>query len=150
MNMKRVAACLAAAGMLASFPASAGNFSQAEKLRKLDIMLMVTGLRCRNTSDNFNAEYGRFTTAHLATLNAAAATMKKEMVARYGAAGANKALDRMSVQMANQYGQGHPWLNCRQLKHVAGSLATMRGEMALVEAAEDLLADRSHQLAWLR
>ena len=71
MNIKRVAACLAAAGLLVSFPVSAGSFSQAEKLRKLDIMLMVTGLRCRNTSDNFNREYGRFTSAHMSELNAA-------------------------------------------------------------------------------
>ena len=127
MNINRVAASLAAVGVQVSFPVSAGSFSQAEKLRKLDIMLMVTGLRCRTTSDNFNREYGRFTTNHLAELNAAAATMKKEMVTRYGAAGASRALDRMSTQMANQYGQGHPWLNCRELKQVAGSLADMKG-----------------------
>ncbi|MEQ1498771.1 MAG: S-adenosyl-L-homocysteine hydrolase [Novosphingobium sp.] len=150
MNFKRVAASLAAVGLLISFPASAGNFSQAEKLRRLDIMLMVTGLRCRNTADNFTREYGRFTTAHLSELNAAAATLKQELTARHGAAGANKALDRLSVQMANTYGQGHPWLNCGQLKQVAGSLAVMRGGAALAEAANDLLEDRSHQLAWLR
>lgn len=149
MNIKKVAASLAAVGLVISSPVSASNFSQAESLRKLDIMLMVTGLRCRTTSDNFTAEYGRFTTAHMSELNAAAATLKQEMTARYGAAGANKALDRMSVQMANQYGQGHPWLNCRQLKQVAGSLAKMRGPGALVEAAEQLLDDRAQSLAWL-
>lgn len=150
MNFNRVAACLAAAGMLVSFPVSAGSFSQAEKLRKLDIMLMVTGLRCRNTSDNFNREYGRFTTNHLSELNAAAATMRKEMVARYGAAGANRALDRLSTQMANQYGQGHPWLGCRELKQVAGSLADMRGAEPLQAAADELLDNRAQRLAWLR
>lgn len=150
MNIKRVAACLGAAGLLISFPVSAGSFSQAEKLRKLDIMLMVTGLRCRSTSDNFTSEYGRFTTAHISELNAAAATMKREMVARYGAAGANRALDRISTQMANQYGQGHPWLNCGQLKQVAGSLAEMRGVAPLEAAADELLDARSHGLAWLR
>ena len=150
MNIKRVAAGLAAAGLLVSFPVSAGSFSQAEKLRKLDIMLMVTGLRCRGTSDNFNSEYGRFTSAHMSELNAAAATMKQEMASRYGAAGANRALDRLSTQMANQYGQGHPWLNCSQLKQVAGSLADMRGAEPLQAAADELLDARSHSLAWLR
>ena len=150
MTIKGFAACVAAAGLLVSFPAAAGGAGQAEKIRRLDIMLMVTGLRCRNTSDNFNNEYGRFTTAHMSELNAAAATMKQEMSARYGAAGANRALDRLSTQMANQYGQGHPWLNCGQLKQVAGSLADLRGVEPLQAAADDLLDARSHRLAWLR
>lgn len=150
MKINRVAASLAALGLVISFPASAGSFSQAEKLRRLDIMLMVTGLRCRTTPDNFTTEYGRFTTAHMSELNAAAASLKQEMTARYGAAGANRALDRLSVQMANAYGQGHPWLSCHQLKQVAGSLAVMRGGTALAEAADDLLDDSSRQLAWLR
>ncbi|MFO1256584.1 MAG: S-adenosyl-L-homocysteine hydrolase [Sphingomonadaceae bacterium] len=150
MKFKRVAAGLAALGMIASFPASAGNVGSAEKLRRLDIMLMVTGLRCRKTADNFQPEYGRFTTNHFATLNAAAQTLKAEYARSYGAAGANRALDRMSVQMANQYGQGHPWLNCAQLKQVTRTLADMRGEAPLYEAADDLLQNGSRQLAWVR
>lgn len=147
-----VAAGLAAASMLLSVPVSANSgMSQAEKLRRLDIMLMVTGLRCRTTPDNFNAEYGRFTTAHLGTLNAASNTLKADYAKRFGAAGANRALDKLSVQMANQYGQGHPWLSCRQLKQVAGSLADMRGVQPLVEAADELLDDRGpRQMAWVR
>ena len=152
MTFFKHAAAAAAAMATLALPstAQAGTDSDAEALRKLDIMLMVTGLRCRNTSDNFTPEYGRFTSAHMSELNAAAASLKKEMVARYGSARANRALDRLSVQMANQYGQGHPWLNCRQLKQVAGSLANMRGAQPLVEAADELLDDHSRQLAWVR
>ncbi len=146
---KGVAASLAAISMLFTVPASAaGGMGQAEKLRRLDIMLMVTGLRCRTTADNFNSEYGRFTTAHLGTLNAASDELKADYAKRYGAAGANRALDRLSVQMANAYGQGHPWLSCGQLKQVAGTLATMRGTQPLVEAADELLGS-PRQLAWL-
>ncbi len=145
-----VAASLAAVSMLCTVPASAETgMSQAEKLRRLDIMLMVTGLRCRTTADNFNSEYGRFTTAHLGTLNAASNTLKADYAKRYGAAGANRALDKLSVQMANAYGQGHPWLSCGQLKQVAGTLATMRGTQPLVEAADELLGN-PRQLAWVR
>jgi hypothetical protein len=148
--IKGVAASLAAVSMLFTVPASAeAGMGQAEKLRRLDIMLMVTGLRCRTTADNFNSEYGRFTTAHLGTLNAASDSLKADYSRRYGAAGANRALDKLSVQMANAYGQGHPWLNCRQLKQVAGTLATMRGVQPLVEAADELLGS-PRQLAWLR
>jgi hypothetical protein len=148
--LKGVAASLAAVSMLFTVPASAeAGMSQAEKLRRLDIMLMVTGLRCRTTADNFNSEYGRFTTAHLGTLNAASNTLKADYARRYGAAGANKALDRLSVQMANAYGQGHPWLSCGQLKQVAGTLASVRGVEPLVEAADELLG-APRQLAFLR
>ncbi|MCC6924368.1 S-adenosyl-L-homocysteine hydrolase [Novosphingobium sp.] len=150
MKIKGVAASLAAFALTVSFPAAAGGYSQAEKIRRLDIMLMVTGLRCRTTADNFQPEYGRFTTNHIGTLNAAAQTLKAEFVARHGAVGANRALDRLSVQMANQYGQGHPWLNCRELKQVTRTLADMRGTAPLYEAADDLLNDGSRQMAWLR
>ncbi len=151
MTIKGFAACVAAAGMLLSFPAAAGGMGQSEKIRRLDIMLMVTGLRCRNTADNFNREYGRFTTNHLGELNAAARDLKAQYSVHYGPGrGSDRALDKLSVQMANQYGQGHPWLNCGQLKQVAGTLADMRGMQPLVEAANDLLDDGAHQMAWLR
>jgi hypothetical protein len=150
MKIKGVAASLAALGMIVSFPAAAGGMGSAEKLRKLDIMLMVTGLRCRKTADNFQPEYGRFTTNHIGALNAAAQTLKADYSRQYGPVGANRALDRLSVQMANQYGQGHPWLNCGQLKQVTNSLADMRGVAPLYEAADDLLQDGSRSLAWVR
>ncbi len=151
MGLKGFAAALAAAGMVVSVPAAAGGMGQAEKIRRLDIMLMVTGLRCRNTADNFNREYGRFTTNHLAELNSAARSLKADYSAHYGPGRASdKALDKLSVQMANEYGQGHPWLNCGQLKQVAGTLADMRGTQPLVEAADDLLDNGRHEMAWLR
>ena len=150
MTIKGFAACVAAAGMVMSFPATAGGMGQAEKIRRLDIMLMVTGLRCRTTKDNFQHEYGRFTTNHIGELNAAARELKANYAARLGAGKADRALDKLSVQMANQYGQGHPWLNCGQLKQVARTLADMRGLSPVVEAANDLLDNGAHQMAWLR
>lgn len=148
---RKMAAGLAAASMLISVPAQAGSWSQAEKLRRLDIMLMVTGLRCRTTADNFQADYGRFTTAHLPALNAASRSLKTELSRRYGAAGVNRALDRLSVQMANEYGQGHPWLSCGQLKQVARNLATVKGSAPLLAAADELLGERgSAQVAMAR
>ena len=150
MTIKGFAACVAAAGMLLSFPAAAGGVGQAEKIRRLDIMLMVTGLRCRTTKDNFQHEYGRFTTNHIGELNAAAHELRENYSDRSGPAKADRALDKLSVQMANQYGQGHPWLNCGQLKQVASTLADMRGLSPLVEAADDLLDSGAHQMAWLR
>jgi len=149
--IKGIAAGVAALTMALSGTANAEPMGQAEKLRRLDIMLMVTGLRCRTTADNFQSDYGRFTTNHIDELNAASRSLKAELATRYGSAGAARALDRMSVIMANQYGQGHPWLSCRQLKQVAANLAQVRGSAALVAAADQLLGDGSSpQLAWAR
>ena len=150
MTIKGFAACVAAAGMVLSFPAAAGGIGQAEKIRRLDIMLMVTGLRCRTTRDNFQREYGQFTTNHIGELNDAAHQLKAQYAVQYGPGKADRALDKLSVQMANQYGNGHPWLNCGQLKQVATTLADMRGLQPLVEAANDLLDNGAHQMAWLR
>ncbi|MDE2436967.1 MAG: S-adenosyl-L-homocysteine hydrolase [Sphingomonadales bacterium] len=152
MNIKGVAAGVAAVSMLFTVPAQAGGMSQAEKLRRLDIMLMVTGLRCRTGADNFQADYRRFTTNHIAELNAASATLKADLAKRYGAAGATRALDKLSVTMANDYGNGHPWLGCGQLKKVASGLAAAKGSAPLVEAADQLLGDGAGggQMTWAR
>jgi hypothetical protein len=145
-----VAAIFAAASLLTTVPAHAGDMSKAEKLRRLDIMLMVTGLRCRTTVDNFQADYGRFTTNHIEELNASARALKDELSMPHGV-GADRALDRLSVTMANAYGQGHPWLNCNELKQVAQGLAEARGEAPLVAAADQLLDTGSaSQLAYAR
>ena len=141
-----------AASLAATAPAQASSaMSGAEKLRRLDIMLMVTGLRCRKTADNFNAEYGSFTTSHMAQLNQANAELRSDMARQYGAGAANRQLDRLSTTMANAYGQGHPWLSCSELKQVASDLAKVRGRDTLVEAADQLLGEqRSSQLAYAR
>ena len=148
---KGITAGMAAGAIMIAAPAIARTMSQAEKLRRMDIMLMVTSLRCRSGGDNFQADYGRFTTHHIVALNAASNSLKTELSGRYGAAGAPHALDRLSVTMANSYGQGHPWLNCAQLKQVVSSLVAMQGAAALQEAADQLLAERgTPQFAWAR
>ena len=142
---------LAAAGLLLAAPATANPVQQAEKLRRLDIMLMVTGLRCRNTADNFQPDYQRFTTRHIAVLNGASDQLKAAYAARFGAGGAERALDRVSVTMANSYGQGHPWLTCAQLKVAARGLANAQGSAVLLEAADQLLAGSgTPRFAWAR
>ena len=141
-----VAMAVLAAGLVTTNPAqAAGSVMGAEKLRRLDIMLMVTGLRCRTTADNFTADYSRFTTNQLRELNQANDELKDDMARRYGAAGAQRALDRLSTTMANTYGQGHPWLSCAELKTVAQNLATVRGRATLEEAADQLLSNYSPQ-----
>jgi hypothetical protein len=135
-----VFAALAAGGMVCAMPASAAGGKDAERLRRLDIMLMVTSLRCRTTPDNFQPEFQRFEAAHLGTLNEAAGELRNGLVTEYGVTGATRALDRLSTTMANQYGQGHPWLGCAELKVATRILTSIRGRDALSEAADQLLA----------
>jgi len=134
-----IAALVSGAVPAQAFVGASGK-GDAEKLRKLDIMLMVTGLRCRTTPDDFRADFAAFEAAHLSDLNAAAAELRQGLVASSGVTGATRALDRISTGMANQYGQGHPWLDCAQLKQATRVLVKVRGRATLVEAADELLA----------
>lgn len=121
----------------------------AEKLQRLNIMLMVTALRCRRTSDDFTADYRRFTAEQTAELSEAGAQLRRQLVARHGARAGQAAFDRLSTSMANSYGLGHPWLNCGQLKQVARNLTKVQGRPTLVEAADQLLARYgSPRMAW--
>ena len=144
MNVKKVFAAFGAAAMLAGTPtvSLAGDLDQDERVRRLDIMLMVTSLRCRIGSDDFQPHYRKVSAAHLTSLNAAARRLEKNLVARHGAKGAKRALDRISVGMANEYGQGHPWLNCAELKEITGDLAKSKDAVVLAQAANELLGPR--------
>jgi hypothetical protein len=137
-------AALAAAALLAGSPAAAqSDVQSAEKIRRLDIMLMVTALRCRFGDDNFQADYEAFSARHLGTLNAAGQRLKQDLSARYGAQGAQRALDRLSTSMANSYGLGHPTMDCSQLKRTAHALAYDTPSTSLVAAADVLLVGQT-------
>ncbi len=138
---KYAAASLAALAVLAT-PVSvrAGAADDAEAVRKLDIMLMVTSLRCRKTADNFQADYQRFSSNNLAALNAASKTLQADLV-KSGNTG-KRALDKISVGMANEYGNGHPWLGCGELKQITRDLSSGKNSIQLATAANDLLSSR--------
>lgn len=138
---KYSAAALAALATLATpVPVQAGASDDAEAVRKLDIMLMVTSLRCRRTADNFQADYQRFSANNLATLNAASRQLQADLLKK-GNTG-KRALDRMSVSMANEYGNGHPWLGCGELKQITRDLSAKKNSAQLATAANDLLSSR--------
>ena len=139
-------ACFAGVLTLAALPATAQagamTSGDAEQVRKLEIMLMVSSLRCRTSEADFQPEYRAFSTRHVASLRVASATLRADLAKRHGAKGAKRALDRISVRMANRYGGGHPWLDCRQLKTLTGDLGKTADRIKLVAAAGYLLADR--------
>ena len=139
--IKTAAASLAAFAVLAT-PVSvqAGASDDAEAVRKLDIMLMVTSLRCRKTADNFQADYQRFSSNNLTVLNAASRQLQADLLKK-GNTG-KRALDKISVSMANEYGNGHPWLGCGELKQIARELSAGKNSAQLAVAADDLLSSR--------
>ncbi len=138
---KHAAASLAALAIFASsVPVQASPAGDAEAVRKLDIMLMVTSLRCRRTADNFQADYQRFSSNNLATLNAASRALQANLL-KQGNTG-KRALDKISVSMANEYGNGHPWLGCGELKQITRDLALSRNSAQLAVAADELLSSR--------
>lgn len=112
----------------------------AAKVRNLDIMLMVTALRCRMGPDNFQPDYYRFSSSHMAELNAANGVLRSQL-AGAGAKGADRALDKMSVTIANSYGTGHPDMGCKELRRATRDLASSSKPGQLVQAADVLVAD---------
>ena len=137
-KMPAISACLAL--LLAPLPVGAQNPDSALKLRELNIMLMVSALRCRTGPDGFQADYDRFATAHEGMLREAGDTLQAELASRFGAREGARQLDRISVGMANRYGQGHPWLDCAGLKQVTDELALETQPLAMLAAADRLLA----------
>lgn len=139
----KIFAAAATAAMVlgtAGAPAHAASGHDAEKLRKLDIMLMVTSLRCRHGSSNFQRDYDKFAVKHNVAMQGAAKTLQASYGGKLGAKGAMRKLDTLSVGMANQYGQGHPWLDCAELKEVTQNLAAEKDSSRLLAAADELLA----------
>ena len=137
-----MAAAAFAMAAMSSGAAQAGEAEiTAEKLRKLDIMLMVSSLRCRYGADNFQPEYRQFSAKHLGALNSASRTLQADLTKRHGAKGAKRKLDTISVGMANRYGLGHPWLGCGELKQVTRDLVKAQQSHELIAAADELLAD---------
>lgn len=138
----KAAAVMAAVSSLAiGAPAAASPVSDAAALRKLDIMLMVSSLRCRFGPDNFQADYERFSAAQHSTMQEAFLVLQADYNGRMGPVGGKRALDSISVGMANQYGQGHPWLGCGELKAMARDLAGPADRPHLLAIAEDVLRD---------
>ena len=137
------AAILAATSLVATAPVQAQSCwgteaVNAAKLRNLDIMLMVTALRCRMGTDNFQPDYYDFSAAHQAELNVANGVLRAQFTGG-GATAANRALDKLSTGIANNYGMGHPELGCHELRQITRDLTGSQVSGALLDAADALV-----------
>lgn len=140
----RKAALVAVVAAMSVQPAQACWTNAAEdaaKIKHLNTMLMVTALRCRNTSDNFLPQYNRFVTKHNALIGSQNNLLKSHLAKTHGARGAEGALDRLSIGFANSYGTGHKKMGCRELKTLAASLSTANHGVATMAAEADRAVD---------
>lgn len=149
-KMRAIGGALAAAGMMmstqvhaqseiAAEPVLATPVSSAKNIRNLNIMLMVTSLRCRGSAHDFSGEYELFAQAHQANIAQAHRELMREMSATYGPAGSERALDRDGVSIANSFGEGHPTMGCSDLKQAAVELAMSQDRVRLATMAARLL-----------
>lgn len=146
-TIKYIAATLAAAALATSVSALASSqrindTQNAEQLRRLDIMLMVTDLQCRGRGEGFSADYDRFAANHRPTMNSAGRRLRAAYAAGRSERAQRRMLDTISTSMANQYGLGHPWLSCTELRDVTVRLADTRDVSVLLAAADEFLAPR--------
>jgi len=113
-----------------------GAALDAAKLRQLDVMLLVSSLRCRTGSDDFRNEYDSFLIRNRGELGVANRRILSELSPQLGARGAANALDKLSVALANHYGQHSATAPCAVLKGAAAELGRPHGAGALVAAAD--------------
>lgn len=143
-GLRARAACLVAALALPLATPAQALYSQndAQLLRELHMMLMVTSLRCRTGADDFQPEYQRFSARHMVTLKDAMKSLEQGYTRALGVKGAMRKVDQISTSMANRYGEGHPWLGCGELKQVTRELADRQQGTDLLGDARYLLGPR--------
>ncbi|MEP3421050.1 MAG: hypothetical protein ABJN35_04895 [Erythrobacter sp.] len=115
----------------------------AQNIRSLNIMLMVTSLRCRTSGHDFRGEYELFAAAHRQNLEEASQHLTHNLVASHGEDGSHRELDRMGVAIANQYGDGHPTMGCPELKQATLELAMSQDRAQLAAMAGRLLDEKA-------
>jgi len=91
----------------------------AAKIMNLNNMFMVTALQCRKGSHNFLPEYNHFVKGNATQLSVQHGIVKRYLAREHGAKGADLALDRFNIGLANSFGAGHPSMKCDQLKTLA-------------------------------
>ncbi len=141
--LKTFAAVSAALGILSAQSAQAcwsDNEAQAASIANLNMMMMVTALRCRKGDYNFLAEYNHFVKNNNAALGAQNAVIKARFARMNGTQRAEAEMDGFTVGLANHYGTGHTIMGCAELKQLATDLASLSRDMTSLVNIADLHA----------
>jgi hypothetical protein len=127
--MKRTgmaAALCALAAMIMASPAQAcwtDAEQDAAKVANLNMMMMVSALRCRKGPDDFLADYNRFVKNNNPVIGEQNAAVRSHFARINGNGNADAAMDKFIISIANSYGGGHDRLGCSELKRVAQDLS---------------------------
>jgi hypothetical protein len=122
----KVAVLCALAAMTMASPAQACWTSaeqDAAKVANLNMMMMVSALRCRKGPDDFLADYNRFVKNNNPVIGSQNAAVRSHFARINGNGHADAAMDKFIIGIANSYGGGHDRLGCGELKMVAQDLS---------------------------
>jgi predicted RNase H-like nuclease len=113
----------------------------AAKVRDLQTMLMVAGLRCRGSGSDVLAGYNRFVATNRSAIVAINNQLKAHFNSAYGPAEGQRSYDRFTTALANAYGAGGSGTaNCNDMVALAEDAADAGGSsarlLALAEARE--------------
>jgi len=104
----------------------------AAKVRDLQTMLMVAGLRCRSTGTDVLAGYNRFVANNRMAIVEVNNRLKGHFNAAYGAVEGQRSYDRFTTALANAYGAGAEGAgNCADMANLADDAAAARAPGAL-------------------
>jgi hypothetical protein len=138
--MKKAFGLVGAVLALASTPVNAACWTQNEvaaaKVRDLDTMLMVSGLRCRFKSAALLQTYNAMVVRHRAALTQANMLLQSHFSP---AAGVANELDRYVTRVANRYGARAEDLTCASLQSIAEAVLNEASTLPALVA----LADRA-------
>lgn len=141
--MKHITISIATAMSLLASPvqASCWNDKQMEaiKLRHLDVMLMVTGLRCRYGQHNYLPEYNLFVEKNRSEIAKANIVIRNHYYGEMPKVQALDEYDRLIVTMANSYGTGHQKYDCQQLRAFAKTLSSQSNDRKMLLNMSDRL-----------
>ena len=136
----KVAAFAAVTSIIAAQPAQAcwsDSEAKAASVANLNMMMMVTALRCRNGQHNFLADYNRFVRLNNPVIGANNAHVKARFARIVGGQGAERAMDKFTISLANHYGIGHESMGCAELKLLASELGSKTHDrLSLADIAE--------------
>lgn len=119
--MKRAFLGLALASVAIGQPAMAANcwhraVTEAAQVKQFDIMLMVSTIRCFRKGVDFSADYNQFVRTKRSVLRAVGDEMIRHLNGSMGGKAAAMAYDRMSVVMANRFGDGVDGYECEDIR----------------------------------
>jgi hypothetical protein len=107
----------------------------AAKIRDLQTMLMVAGLRCRGTGTDVLTGYNRFVATNRVAIVEVNNRLKGHFDAAYGAVEGQRSYDRFTTALANAYGAGGSGAgDCAAMADLADDAAAARGSGATLAA----------------